>query len=289
MLNELLLHPITQEALLAVVKAQPHALLLRGKSGSGKGYTASLVAADILGCLPQKLNIQPYFLRIPPDGDSIKIDQVRALKQFLQLRTAGPNQTRRVVIIEDIMVMTDEAQNALLKILEEPPQDTVLILTATHSLLVRPTILSRVQVVEILLPPNQQAAAYFESQGFTQDKVKKALAISQGAAGLSWALLNDTDHPLLEHITVAKEILAANTYERLCRADKLSKERTTVAALLEALNSICMAALHQTAQQNDSNKAKRWYKSLAAVDEANQGLARKPSNKLLLTNLFLQL
>ncbi len=289
MLNELLLHPVTQEALLAIVKAQPHAILLRGKSGTGKGYTAITIAADILGCLPDKLATQAYFLHIVPDGDTIKIEQVRALKQFLQLRTTGQNQTRRVVIIEDIMTMSDEAQNALLKLLEEPPEDTMLILTATNSLLVRPTILSRVQVVEILLPPSQQALAYFESQSFPHDKVNKALAISQGAAGLTWALLNDTDHPLLEHITIAKEILSATMYERLCRADKLSKERTTVASLLEALNSICTAALHQTAQQNDSTKAQRWYKSLKAVDEAGQALARKPSNKLLLTNLFLQL
>ena len=289
MLNELLLHPVTREALLAIVQRQPHAVLLKGPRGSGKGFTATVLAADFLGCLPAELESQPYFLHILPENDSIKIEQVRELKQFMQLKTTGRAQIRRVVIIEDIMLMGDEAQNALLKLLEEPPADTILILTSTNSPVVRPTILSRVQTVVIQAPAEAQCEQYFVAKGYDPTDISKAYAVSRGAAGLLQALLDAQDHPLLEHIELAKQLLGASKFDRLSQVEKLSKDRAGIEALLEALNSICSAALQQTARANNLQKLQRWYRSLKAVDAATNALKSRPSNKLLLTNLFLEL
>lgn len=289
MLNELLLHPVTKEALLAVAQSQPHAVLLRGKPGAGKGFTARVLAADVLGCLPDDLEKQPYFKPLVPDNGTISIEQVRELKQFLQLKTTGQAGIRRVVVLEDVMAMGDEAQNALLKLLEEPPADTMIILTSTYSTAVRPTVLSRSQVIAIQNPPQDMIVEYFQLQGSSQMSMNRALAISQGSVGLMQALLNNEEHPLLVHINLAKDILKDSVYQRLVRVDKLAKDRLAIEALLEALGSICNAAIQQAAKTNNTTNIKRWYRSLRAVDRANQALAYKPSGKLLLTDLFLQL
>lgn len=78
------------------------------------------------------------------------IEQARNIKEFFQLK---PFQAKgRAVVIEDISGLTPEAQNALLKVLEEPPEEAVILLgtSFTHHLL--PTVLSRVQVVQSLDP-----------------------------------------------------------------------------------------------------------------------------------------
>ncbi len=289
MLNELLLHPVTESTFNAMLLNPPQALLLQGKRGMGKGFLASILASVILQCKPAQLTVQPYFLHIAPENDVIKIEQIRALKQFLQLKTTGRASIRRVVIIEDIMTMGDEAQNALLKMLEEPPADTVIILTSTTSSAVRPTVISRCQRIAILPPPKSLIQDYYKQKGYRQPEITKALAMSQGSIGLMHALLTNQNHPYLIHVQLAKDILTATEYQRLITIDRLAKDRLAIESLLEALSSICNVALQQASHASDVNKLKRWYRSIKAVDQASQSLRSKPSGKLLLTNLFLQL
>ncbi len=73
---------------------------------------------------------------------SHKIDTVREIIHSLTIRTGKKGQMRGVVI-EDAHLMTPEAQNAFLKTLEEPPEDTIIILTAPREDLLLPTIVSR--------------------------------------------------------------------------------------------------------------------------------------------------
>jgi hypothetical protein len=92
----------------------------------------------------------PDLLFINPDGASIGIAQVKELIAQLTLsryETAG----RRVVIVGQASLMTREAQNSLLKTLEEPPVDTTIVLLAENANALLPTIQSRSQV--IYFPP----------------------------------------------------------------------------------------------------------------------------------------
>ena len=83
----------------------------------------------------------PDIIRIKPSGVFIKIDQIRALCQTLAMKPyeAGI----RVVLISDAQAMNPAAGNALLKVLEEPPTGTILILVANHTADLLPTIVSR--------------------------------------------------------------------------------------------------------------------------------------------------
>lgn len=99
---------------------------------------------DILFIGPRSSTVRPV----------IQIDQIRSLLQTLALK---PHEARwRVVIFSDAQALNPEAGNALLKILEEPPDRTLLILTAVESTDLLPTLVSRCQ--EVRFAPLAEAA-----------------------------------------------------------------------------------------------------------------------------------
>ncbi len=133
----------------------PHALLFTGIEGVGKRTAAVAfamacncrqpVGAEPCGacsaCRRIAGDAHPDVLRIAPSGLQIKIDQVRELCRTFEMK---PYEARvRVAIIADAHRMNPAAGNALLKMLEEPPAGTVLILTALQAADLLPTVVSR--------------------------------------------------------------------------------------------------------------------------------------------------
>lgn len=91
----------------------------------------------------------PDFVFVPPHGSSVKIDQIRAVREFAYSKPALSK--RKVVVIDRSDLMTRESSNALLKVLEEPPAGTHFILVAETKENLPPTVVSRTQQVEF--PP----------------------------------------------------------------------------------------------------------------------------------------
>ncbi len=96
-------------------------------------------------CRKAALSIHPDLVEIIPQGESIRIEQIRHLQK--EVIFAPLEGKRRIVIIDRAESMGPSASNALLKILEEPPSHTVLLLSASTSSALLPTILSRCQVL----------------------------------------------------------------------------------------------------------------------------------------------
>lgn len=86
-------------------------------------------------------------LTLGENGNAIKIEQIRDLKQTLSLKPL--NGTKKATIIYAAQNLTSEAQNALLKTLEEPPEDTVIFLCTPNENLLLPTIMSRCEIVRL--------------------------------------------------------------------------------------------------------------------------------------------
>lgn len=281
------LHPKTQQALQSVAQSGTHAILLTAPQGAGKETAAMDLARKLLQTNPSQ---SAYFSHIQPDGKSITIEQIRALQKFMQLKTTGSMEIRRVAILTDADTMQVEAQNALLKLLEEPPEDTVIILTASRPQQLRPTIHSRVQQLALLSPRKADAMDYFMGQGNKGVDIEKAYLLSNGQMGLMTALLDTSiEHNLTAHIDTAKQLYSLTAFERLSRVDELSKDKDALGGILFACKRICITALEQAALKNQEKAVTSWHKQLGLITKAEESLRFNPNAKLLLTDLFIQM
>lgn len=174
----------------------PHAYLFLGLPGVGKTTTA-LAMAQALNCeapdsgegcgrcksCRQLLGGNfPDVELVEPDGQSIKIEQVRDLeRRFAYKPVAG---RYRVTIVRPAGAMTEEASNAFLKTLEEPPAGNVLVLNATEPSDLLSTIVSRCQkVVFRRIPPRLIEEWLIDTKGMDREKASVLARISDGSLG----------------------------------------------------------------------------------------------------------
>jgi hypothetical protein len=291
--KELILHDVVQRAIRSIIKRPVHAILITGLSGSGKSELGRRLAAQLLRIEPDNLELYPYIKTIAPiDGKAIPIESIRELQHFLALKIPGAPGISRVVIIEDAQLLTTEAQNALLKMLEEPPADTVLLLTAVSTEALLPTIQSRVRVLQALSPGPDKLKLHFASDGYSAANIDKALMLSGGLPGLTYALLaEDTSHPLFEATVQARKLLQASAYERLAAVDALSKDKQLSQNVTFILGEMSRMALARSASGSNTGSAgaasTRWSRILRASYEAQQQLRTNVQTKLILINLML--
>ncbi|WP_084156149.1 DNA polymerase III subunit delta' [Desulforegula conservatrix] len=148
---------IAQLKQLLASKSVPGAMLFTGPASVGKFLTAisfamaancceegsdSIIGCRVCGsCSRIKSGNHPDVIIIKPDGNYIKIGQIRELIE--KISTRPKEALTRFIIIDGASTMTVEASNALLKSLEEPPQNTVFILVSSSMMSVLPTIRSR--------------------------------------------------------------------------------------------------------------------------------------------------
>ncbi len=288
--GEVALHPHTKEHVAQFVAHPSHAAILIGSNGVGKTCVAEIIAQAVLGLTGAKLQSYPYFKLIGPAKDSISIESIRELQHFLQLRTLGERQLRRVVIIEHAEGLTVEAQNAFLKLLEEPPADTVLLLTVDNQRALLPTILSRVQTIPVYAPTEDALRSFFAPKASDDAALNQAFFLSGGLPGLMAALLaGDQTHPLLAGVADAKLILQKQTFERLALVEGMSKQKEAARYVLQALQHIAQTGIDQAAKKSDPAKIKQWHKVLKLSTQALENLGKNANPKLVLTNLMLNL
>jgi DNA polymerase-3 subunit delta' len=193
------------KAFLAQVMARdkiPHAYLFTGIAGIGKESTASALVTA-LNCLdPQagdgcgrcrvcrtiQAKNYPDFLILAPDGQNIKIDQIRSLTH--QLGFAPVAGRFRLSFIQRAEKMTEEAANSFLKTLEEPPPRNIFILSATEPLDLLPTIVSRCQRVPFQpLSANLVQGWLMDEKGAERDRAILAARLSGGSLGTAIQML----------------------------------------------------------------------------------------------------
>lgn len=290
-MHNLLLHPHTERKLNDAINRRVHALLIVAPEGSGKRCMLQALAAEILGTVPDKLQNEARFFGIYPETTSVSIEQIRAIQHFLTLKTTGRGDIRRVIAIESADTMSREAQNALLKTLEEPPTDTMIIMGVSQAEAILPTIYSRVQTISVTPPTKHQAVEYFKTSDTTQEQIERLYDISGGAMGLLTSLVReDTSTTLVNSIDLAKKLLAMSQFERLTYVDELSKQKEETTLLLLAFKRIFSAALLQTAQGSLGSRAvSAWHARLAVVVAAEEKMQHKANAKLLLTDIFMAL
>jgi len=180
----------------------PHAYIFKGPDGVGKKLFARGVAAtlncrgDIQGsacgvcssCKKFLSDNHPDFMVIQPEKGTIKIDQIREMCRALGY--APYESALRVVLLEDVHTMRQEAANSLLKTLEEPPPGNLLILTAEASQEVLTTISSRCQVIPFYGLPKRQCADLLErlKPDIDRDRATLLARLAEGSPGKALVL-----------------------------------------------------------------------------------------------------
>ena len=191
-----------------------HGLLLRGPAGLGKRQFAEAVARRLLcnrpedapcgrckGCALVDSGNHPDYFIVGPEEDSrqVRVEQLRGLIGKLGL--SSHMQGFKVVIIDPADAMNVNAQNSLLKTLEEPADKTLLMLLSSRPNALAPTVLSRCQVLNFHCPDRDTALQWLASHGagdwgaalnLAGGAPLAALALGeQGAAGLDSDLAGD--------------------------------------------------------------------------------------------------
>ncbi|HWG57161.1 MAG TPA: hypothetical protein VNT58_11650 [Gaiellaceae bacterium] len=153
-----------------------HAFLLHGPAGTGKRRAALAFAAAVLGDDARVRNgTHPDLYVLEPVGEMIRIDEIRQLRRDLHLRPFEAD--HRVYVVHAAHLLNEDAADALLKDLEEPPQYALILLVADELGPIPPTIRSRCQLVPFRRLSGRAIRAYFDEHAPGLDEsVRVALA-----------------------------------------------------------------------------------------------------------------
>lgn len=275
-----------------------HAYLFVGPEKIGK-FRIAKAAAGILQCpnnychkCPACIQVikhtHPDTIELVDDGESIKIDTIRDI--IMRLSMTGQSQYK-ILLIENIGRLTDEAANCLLKILEEPLGKTVFIFTAANLRTVLPTITSRMRVIHFKMLPNVvlKQALKDKYPDTSSEMLEQVLSLSLGRSGRAIQLLSDPEsfrelHELYSqiHFLETKASLAT----RLIAMQELSKDPQKTRQFLGMLSHYFRKALFE---KDSFDEKIRIVRILQEIHRVIDLLARNVNPRLLLENIMLQL
>src|ERR671925_1695117 len=165
----------------ALAEGPAHAYLFHGPRGVGKRRAALVFAGELLGD-PNRVGrrAHPDLYVLEPLGDQIRIDPIRALRRDLHMRPFEAD--RRVYLVFGAHLMNEDAADALLKDLEEPPPYAVIVLVADDLGPLPPTVRSRCQHVPFRRLSQRAIRAVVEERapGLSENQ---AAALARVAAG----------------------------------------------------------------------------------------------------------
>ncbi len=291
----------------------PPAYLFSGIEGIGKTTTAISLAKTLNcvsqgmdsceGCIPcQKIstNNHPDIFILKGEGDSIKIDEIRKGQKFLQYKPYEGK--RRVWIIADSEKINLQAQNCLLKTLEEPPPNTLLILVSSKPLRLLPTILSRCQkVIFQPLPLGLISQTLKEKWGKAEEASYLLASLSGGSLGQALSLADK------EIFSLRKKLISGlfETNDFFSLSEELAQKREQVLKLLDFAKTWFRDLLVFKQEPkierlinidfiDDIRKAslleeKSLIENLRIIEEAQEALLRNANPRLTLEAMFLRL
>ncbi len=283
-MNDLVIDPITQAQINAYKSNPSHALIIVGPSGIGKRTIALQLSENMLNLSPGSFEKNGYGMIIGSDnGKAIGIELIRQLDHFLSLKVPRRGLPNRIIIIEDGHLLTIEAQNALLKRLEEPPVGTLFIITTSQVQNLLSTIRSRAPMIVVRRPDRTTVMSLFNNAQIDLKRQQQIYAISDGKPGLMVALILEDQHPLWNATDKARQLLNMSIYERLLAIESLVKNKELLADILYVMQQMARISLIS------NNSTKRWKSVLQASYRAAEALHSNAQPKLILTRLMLVL
>lgn len=226
----IVINPAVQATIDAYGSRIPHGLIVAGPTGVG----LSGVAAEITRALKAvQLTVQPMKNEtVDLDKGVITVDSIRNLYEITK---TSPKATR-VVVIDYAERMGATAQNAFLKLLEEPPQNTHFLLLTHAPDQLLPTIHSRAQLLEVQPISLQQSEAFLDSMKiFDATKRTQLLFIAAGLPALLSQLASDEAAftARAQLVRDARTLVQGSRYQVMQLAQKYKDDRVAALAIVE--------------------------------------------------------
>lgn len=285
-----------------------HALLIEGPAGCGKTAFAQFIAQAAMceaapsnrpcgscrHCKKIDKHLHPDFLVYGGSGAqrSFHIDTVRTLRAEAFIR-AGEARCK-VMLLRNAHEMSAQAQNALLKLMEEPPSGVYFVLTCENRSLMLETIRSRVQCIALELPTVEACAAYL-TQALPQLDFAAIQMLSQrtgGNIGAALALVSDEQtagDPAAQ--TILYDLCLGDELHALQKLMAYERKKSALSALLIHMTGVLHEILLHPHPEHPLQPLQRragdlrLMQMIAIIEDTEQAVHQNVNNTLLVTSL----
>ena len=266
-----------------------HSYLFLGTQGNGKKMIAKEFAKMILctsedkycgvckSCIEFDTDNNPDFSIIEPDGNSIKIDQIREFQKKVSEKPIISQ--RKVYIINDSDKMTVEAQNCLLKTLEEPPEFVTIILVGTNENAFLSTIKSRCMILHFEEISEEEILKYLEEN--YQIKINSQIMIKafQGSIGKAIELKDKQEqYEKIENLIYGLEKM--DVVDLVNKAEFLYSSKDDKTEILDYMEVILM---------NIAKTSNKYAQTIEIVEQTKKRLAANANYDMSIDNMLFKI
>lgn len=308
--SDIIGHERVREAFSSMLKNNrlPHAFLFVGPEGVGKETVARCLLRNFLGGALETHSDFLFVERIMDEKvkkmkSHISVDQIREVKEKLALTSFSG---KKAVLILDADKMLPPAANALLKTLEEPRGDALIILLATHEAALLTTISSRCQIMRFHPVPTKIIASAMKKYVGTDSEAQRFARISFGSPGLAIRLARDAEYreQFLDSLEEGNQMIESDLPSRLKRIGSiLPKDETNksaafdqhVSAWEQAMRDQLLASIgcHDLMTVSGTPVAssfpRLWLSALRAVQEARDAVSQNGNPQLCLEHAVIEI
>ena len=252
-----------------------HSYLFIGTEGIGKKLIAEEFAKMLLAV--KDTENSPDFSIIEPDGNSIKIEQIREFQKKVSEKPIISN--KKVYIINDSDKMTVEAQNCLLKTLEEPPEFVTIILIGSNENSFLSTIKSRCMILHFEKISDEQIQKYLQDNHQTEINSKIMLEACQGSIGKALEI-KDKQELYQNTEQVVNSLERKDKIDILNMSDFIYKSKDDKLEILNYMNVLFI---------NLAKINSKYADCIAIVEETKRRLQSNANYDMCIDNLLLSL
>ena len=266
-----------------------HSYMFIGEEGIGKKEIAKEFAKNILclgenkpcnqckSCVEFNSENHPDFQIIEPEGNTLKIDTIREFQKKVVEKPITSE--KKVYIINDSDKMTPEAQNCLLKTLEEPPEFVIIILIGKNENFFLSTIKSRCLIMHFEKLPNNELKELLENR--YQIKVKSGLMLESFQGSIGKALKMQEQYEMYESIEeIIKKLQEKSIIDILKTSEIIYKSKEEIFDILEFINIIIL---------NLAKTSFKYAKCVEIVENTKKRLKSNANYDMSIDNMLLKM